>query len=176
MTSRMNPALSKARQAVAEARTAVAEDEAAVAKVQSEIAALQSQINTMRARAAAEGLRAKLAAAERDLADAEEVAVKSLAIELAGEIVKKQAADPVRHSDWIVAQIERLRSMVRSGIDTPISEKYSQHPAITQALALLPPPDGLDVPVFELGYQVSGTTDWPTRRRAILAAAEQQAA
>lgn len=114
----------------------------------------------------------KLAAGKAALVAAEEAAVKDMAIELAGEIMQKQAADPVRHCGWITAQVAKLRTMVRAEIDTPISEKYSQHPVITQALTLLPPLNVLDKPVHELGYIIAGHSDWSTRRRKILAEAQ----
>jgi multidrug efflux pump subunit AcrA (membrane-fusion protein) len=165
-------ALTEARQKVAAARAALADDNAEIAEGQNLITKLQAQITALRARQEAKGLRATLAAAEAALVAAEEAAVKDLAIELAAEIVKRQAADPLRSYSWVIENVTKLRGMIRSEIDTPNNEKYSQHPILTQALALLPPADPIDRPIFELGHAQIGQTDWATRRRAILAAAE----
>ncbi len=77
--------------------------------------------------------------AEEALGQAEEAVLEELNIELAGDIMKRMAADPVRHSAWLMASLVRLRDSVRSEFNTPITQKYRVHPLITQALALLPP-------------------------------------
>lgn len=169
----MNTApLRKARAIVAKARAAVAKDDAALHAVQRKIDALNGQIEKLRTQRVAKRLHETLERAERTLAAAEEDAVRTLAIELAGTIIKRMSHNPVRHHDWIVAQIAKLRTMIRSEVDTPLAEKYSQHPLITQALSLLPPPDDLDRPVYDLGYGVPGLSDWASRRSRILAEAE----
>jgi multidrug efflux pump subunit AcrA (membrane-fusion protein) len=164
--------LNAARQKVEVARAALVADEAEIAEGQALITALQAQITELRQRQEAKGLRATLAFAERALIVAEEAAVAQLNIELAGEIVRRQATDPVGSQAWIIEAVMRLRASVRSELDTPNNEKYRVPPLITQALSLLPPPDSIDRAVYELGYIKPGETDWTTRRRAILAAAE----
>ena len=167
-----NSALNEARANVAAARAALAADEAEIAEGERLITVLQEQIAQLRQRQVQKGLRAALAAAETALNAAEEAAVQSITLELAGEIVKRQTSDPLRHSAWVIENVMKLRGMICSELDTPITEKYSQHPLLTQALALVPPLDGVDRPVFDLGYVAVNETDWPSRRRAILAAAE----
>jgi multidrug efflux pump subunit AcrA (membrane-fusion protein) len=108
------------------------------------------------------------------LTAAEEAAVYEINLELAGEIIKRQASDPVQHYQWIVDRIGKLRSSVRGGLDTPNNQKFSIHPLITQALSLIPPPSDMDRPVFELGAPtVAGVSDWRSRRKKILAEAER---
>jgi hypothetical protein len=107
------------------------------------------------------------------LNEAEERAVAQLNIELAGEIVRRQATDPIGSQEWIITHVTKLRASVRGELDTPNNQRYRVPPLVTQALSLLPPVDPIDRPIPELGYYVAlGQTDWPTRRRAILAAAE----
>lgn len=170
-------ALNDAREKVATARTALATDEREIAAGQSLIAQLQAQIAELRARQEAKGLRAALAAAEHALAEAEETAVAQLNIELAGEIVQRQATDPLGSQDWIIEHVMKLRASLRGELDMPVHQKYRMPPLITQALALLPKPDAIDTPVHQLGFHIAlGETDWPSRRRQILAAAEAESA
>ena len=171
----MNLSLRKARTKVAKARAAVAKDDEVLRAIQQEIDGLNAKVAALRKRQADKRLHEALAEAERELAEAEEVAVIELNIALAGEIVRRQARDPVRHQEWIIEHVMQLRASVRSELDTAITEKYRVPPLITQALALLPPLDDMDKPVADLGYFAAGTGDWPSRRRAILAAAESAA-
>jgi hypothetical protein len=166
----------KARAAVNDARAAIARDAAAVKAVRDQIAALEAQIAEMRRVSANKGLEATLAAAESALVLAEEETIVALNVELAAEIIQRFHADPVRHERWVVEAVARLRRSVRSELDTPLTQKFAPNPVIESALALVPPPDPMDQPVFLLGGAVGGQTDWPSRRKAILAAAEQAAA
>jgi hypothetical protein len=161
-----------ARAAVASAKQAIAKDDEALQAIKNDIAILEARIVTLRQRQEEKGLRAQLAVAERDLAVVEEATLDELNLNLAGEIVRRQASDPLRHSDWIMTNLVKLRAAVRSELDTPITKRYTVHPLITQALALLPKRDGKDMPVWELGHEMHGSTDWASRRRAIVAEAE----
>jgi hypothetical protein len=166
--------LNEARARVAEARAAIAKDDEALQEIRNQVAILEARIVTLKQRQEAKGLREQLAAAERDLSQAEEAVLDAINLELAALIVKRQASDPVQHSEWIMANLVKLRDSVRSALDVPVNKKFSQHPLITQALALLPPRDGLNVPVWELGYTLTGHTDWASRRRAIISRAEAE--
>jgi hypothetical protein len=168
-------ALNEARAKVAAARAAIAQDNEALQEIQNQIAVLQARIKKLEQVQEAKGLRAALAAAERELTQAEEAALDEINLELAGEIVRRQALDPLRYHKWIAEHVTKLAASVRSELDTSITKKYAVHPLITQALALMPPKDGIDRPVWDLGYQVHGTTDWASRRRTIIAAAEADA-
>lgn len=168
-------ALNETRAKVQAARDAIAEDNKALALIQNEIAAMQARIESLKQRQEAKGLGAQLAVAERELTVAEETALNEINLELAGEIMKRQASDPLRHHAWIAEHVTKLHASVRSELDTPLTQKYRVHPLILQALALMPPVDGIDRPVWDLGYQVRGVTDWPLRRRAIIAQAEADA-
>jgi uncharacterized protein HemX len=169
----MNFKLRRARDKVAAANAAIEQDDQALAAIQREIAALQAKVDELRKVQTAKGLRAQLAAAERDLAVAEEEAVKALAIELAAATMRLHAADPIGHQATVQANLVRLRAAVRSELDTPINEKYSMPAIVVQALALLPQIDPVDRPVYELGAPGTYETTWPARRRQILAQAEQ---
>lgn len=168
-------ALNEARAKVHSARAAIAKDDEALQVVKNEIAILEARIKRLEQQQEQKGLRARLAGAEKELAQAEELTVEQINLELAGEIVRRQASDPLKHHAWVAEHVTKLHASVRSELDTAIGKKYSVHPLITQALALMPPVDGLDRPVWDLGYQVRGTTDWASRRRAIIAAAEREA-
>jgi hypothetical protein len=167
-----NSTLNEARQKVADARGALAAAEREIEEGRTLIKRLNAQVEELRARQEAKGLRAQLAAAEAALIVAEEVAVKDMALALANEIMKRQASDPLRHHQWVITNVMKLREMIRSELDTPLSERYTQHPLLVQALSLVPQLDAIDRPVHELGHVNVGATDWATRRRAILAAAE----
>lgn len=167
-------ALNAARAQVASARELIAQDDAAVGVVEDQIATLQAQINRLRERQQAQHRHENLALAERALAEAEEAAVTQINLELANEIMKRQAADPLRHHAWIAQHVTQLHASMRSEMDMPINERYAQHPLITQALALIPPKDGIDRPVWDLGYQLAGQTDWPSRRRRVIDRAEAE--
>ncbi len=164
--------LQTARAKVDEIKALIAADAAVIDNAQDEVAILQARIERLRAIHAAQGLREQLALANRELTIAEEAAVVALNIALAAEIIKRNAADPINDQHWIAEHVVKLRTSVRSRLDTPINEKYSLPPIITQALALLPPLDPIDIPVFQLGGAIGGSTDWTTRRRKILADAE----
>jgi hypothetical protein len=168
-------ALNDARSKVAAARAAITQDNEALQEIKSQIAILEARIKKLEQRQEEKGLRAHLAIAERELAEAEESAVEQINLELAGEIMQRQAADPLRHHAWIAQHVTKLHASVRSELDTPIGKKYCVHMLITAALALMPPKDGIDRPVWDLGYQVRGVTDWASRRRAIIAEAEADA-
>lgn len=162
--------LRKARAAVQAAQSAIDRDDAAVERIQAEIKALEFKITALRTVQSAKHLHEDLAIAMRELAKAEEQAVEALAINLAGEIVKRQATDPVRHYQWIVANVAKLRASVRSEVDTPNNERFRIHPLIQQALLLQPKPDDLNTPINQLVGSLDAS--WPTRRRQILAEAE----
>jgi hypothetical protein len=163
-------ALNEARAKVAQVRAAIADDDAVVRAVHEESAALQAKIDALRKQHASKGLRGQLADALAALAVAEEQAIEQLAIDLAGQIVQRQATDPVRHYEWIIANVAKLRASVRSEIDTPNNQKYRVHPLVMQALALQPKPDELDTPLNQLLGSLA--CDWPQRRSQILAQAE----
>jgi hypothetical protein len=167
--------LHTARATVAAAKQAIAKDDEALQEIQNQVAILEARIATLKQRQEEKGLRAKLALAEKDLAATEEAALDQINLELAGEIVRRQALDPLRYHKWIAEHVTKLHASVRSELDTPRTQKYHVHPLITQALALIPPKDGIDRPVWDLGYQVQGQTDWASRRRAIVAEAEAAA-
>jgi hypothetical protein len=168
----MNFKLRRARDKVAAARTAIEQDDQALGAIQWEIDALQAKISALRQHQAAKGLREQLAAAMRELDQAEEAAITAFAIELAAETMRLHAADPIGHQAQVQANLVRLRAAVRSELDTPISEKYSMPAVVVQALALLPQIDPMDRPVYELGAPGTYETTWPARRRQILAQAE----
>lgn len=168
-------ALNDARARVLAARAAIALDDEAMQEIKNQIAVLEARIKKLEQRQEARGLRAQLAQAERELTGCEEAALDGINLELAGEIMKRQASDPLRHHAWIASQVTKLQASVRSELDTSIAKKYAVHPLVTQALALMPPKDGIDRPVWDLGYQVRGQTDWASRRRAIIARAEADA-
>jgi hypothetical protein len=172
----MNFKLNKARAKVAAARAAIAKDNEAQRVHQAAIIAAQARVAAMKEQRAAKGLDVALADAMDALDLAEEEALVELNIHLAGAIVKRQATDPIKHHAWIIANVAKLRASMRSAFDTPNNEKYSQHPLVTQALALIPPLDDMDRPVYELGSPVEllGLTDWRSRRKAILAAADTE--
>jgi len=101
--------------------------------------------------------------------------VEELNIQLAAEIMRRQAADPLRHSAWIVENVELLRAQTRGELDTPINQKFQLHPLVMQALSLAPTPNPMDVPIGRYGaFLAAGTLDcsWPRRRKQIIAAAE----
>lgn len=162
--------LRKARAAVQAAQSAIDKDEAAVKRIQEEIKALEFKIEALRTVQAAKHLHEDLAIAMRELAKAEEQAVEALAIDLAGEIIQRQTANPVKHYRWIVANVAKLRASVRSEIDTPNNERFRIHPLIQQALLLQPKPDDLNTPINQLVGSLDAS--WPMRRRQILAEAE----
>ena len=164
--------LNEARSNVQAARELIAKDDAALRVIEDQIADMQGQIRKLRDRQAAKHLHENLALAERELVMAEETTVEEINLSLANEIMQRQASDPLRHHKWIAESVTRLTQSVRSELDTQVGKKYGVHPLITQALALLPPRDGIDRPVWDLGYQVAEQTDWASRRRAIIAAAE----
>ena len=168
-------ALNQARAKVADARAAIAKDAEALQAIQNDIAILQARIKKLEQQQEQRGLRAQLALAERELTQAEETALDEINLELAGEIMKRQESDPLRHYAWIMANLVRLRDSVRSGFDSPNPATYTVHPLITQALALLPPRDDVYLKVYDLGHQMHGYTDWASRRRAIIATAEADA-
>lgn len=167
-------ALNEARAKVAAAREAITKDNEALKEIENQIAVLQARIESLRQRQESKGLRGQLEIAQREQAVVEETVLDTLNLNLAGEIIRRQASDPLPHSDWIMRSLVRLRDSVRSELDVPVNRKFSQHPLLTQALALLPPVDDLDKKVFDLGYTVTGFTDWGTRRRQIIAAAEAE--
>jgi hypothetical protein len=158
--------LNEARAKVQAARDAIAKDNEALQQVQNEVVLLQARIKKLEQRQEEKGLRASLALAVEALAQTEEAALDEHCLELASEIVKRQASDPLRHSAWIMTNLNRLRDSVRSEFNTPLTIKYSVHPLITQALALLPPRDDTRLPVYDLGHQMHGHTDWASRRRS----------
>lgn len=163
--------LHTARDAAQKIRDAIAADEAALAEIQNEIALLQARITALASRQADKGLRAQLAAAEADVAAKEDALVEQINLELAAQILKRQASDPLLHHEWIAGHLLRLEASVRSGLDIPINQKFSMHPVLRQALALLPPRDDLNRAVFQLGHQMLETS-WAARRRKIIAEAE----
>jgi hypothetical protein len=165
-------ALNEARAKVTAARAAIAKDDEVLQEVRNQIAAWQARITELERVQEATGLRVQLAQAERKLTQAEEATVEEINLELADEIVRRQASDPLRHYAWIAAHVTKLHASVRSEFNTPRTQKYSVHPLITQALALLPPRDGLNQPVWELGHEMHGVTDWASRRKKIIAEAE----
>jgi hypothetical protein len=167
--------LNNARARVQAARDCIAEDDSAMRAIQDEIAILEARAAALKARQSAKGLHLELLQAERALAAAEEAAVEDINLHLAAEIMKAQANDPLTQHAWIAASVTKLHASVRSELDTPLGKKYAVHPLITQALSLLPPKDGIDRPVWDLGYQVEHVSDWASRRRQIIAEAEAAA-
>jgi hypothetical protein len=168
-------ALNDARAKVAVAREAIAKDDEALQEIENQVAVLQARIETLKQRQEEKGLRVQLAAAERELGEVEEATLDQINLELAGAIVRRQALDPLRHYPWIMTSLLRLRDSTRTEFNTPITQRYAVHPLITQALALLPRRDGVNQPVWELGHEMHGYTDWASRRRAIIASAEADA-
>lgn len=108
-----------------------------------------------------------VANAEAGIVMAEEEKLAAMNIELASEIVRRQATDPVRHIDWIVKNAALLRSRLRTDADA----SGAMNPLIHQAIALLPARSQLDTPLYLLGAPGKGQS-WPERRRRLLAAAE----
>ena len=156
------------RAAVASARAAIRARDNACAAQQAVIDAQQAILDDL-ARQRAEAHVALLTAQGR-LDQAEEAAIRELAVQTANEIIRKHSADPLGNSAWVIEWVVKLRAMVRSGFDTPNNERYQPHPLITQALALLPPVDDMDRPVYELGGGLDGNA-WSARRHQILATA-----
>jgi hypothetical protein len=160
--------LNKARAAVAAAQAAKAEAQRIEQRQQEAIAHEQAKFGELKQAHAA--LEDQIISAQAELAMAEEEALAQLNLEMAAEIVKRHAADPLSNSDWIIEQVTKLRDHVRSGFDTPLNQLSTVHPLITQALSLVPPRDSIDIPVYQLSG-ASAQTAWPARRRKILQAA-----
>ncbi len=164
----MSNNLLPARAAVVAARAAIAERQVACDKQQAVVDAQKAILDGLAAQRAQAHV--ALLTAQGQLEQAEEAAIKQLAVETANEIIKRHSADPLGNSAWVIEWVVKLRAMVRSGFDTPNNERYQPHPLITQALALLPPVDDMDRPVYELGGGLDGAA-WPRRRHKILATA-----
>lgn len=166
-----NTKLLAAREAVAAAQRDIDQDTARFNKVQDAIAALQRQIQELSGQQVSQPLQEALIGAQAELALAEEEAVAQWHIALAAEIMRRQNTDPIAQRDWIVASVTQLRMSQRLGLDHVA--RTTTHPLILQANALLPPLDALDTPVYLLGSVVAvAGTDWPSRRKRILAEAE----
>jgi hypothetical protein len=166
----MNFTLKRKQAAVAAIDALLADDAIEAEQARRDVAVAQARLVAIEHRKAARYQ--ERAKAEAALAAAEETALEQLNVERAGWIVRMQATDPVGNHDAIVAALEQLRRGVRSGLDTPANVRYAPHPLVVQAMQLMPPLDDLYRPVFEMGGAVAGVSDWASRRKAILAAAE----
>jgi len=163
-------ALNQARATVAAINAKKAKALAAEQRQQRVIASEQEKFGALKKQHA--HLDQDLAEAERALCVAEEAALLDHNIALAGEIVRRNATDPVKHAEWIVEHVLRLRASVRSEWDTPINSKFSIHPLIRQCFALVPPLDPLDTPIDQLNNW--GTLGWAHRRKTLLARYESE--
>jgi hypothetical protein len=166
----------KAKQLLKKRQDVIAADDAALARrihaagfVQAEITKLQAKHADIQQDVAK--LRAQRAIDDTALTAAEEAWIKVLARELAIEIIQH----PVTDQAWITASVIKLATMIRSPIDTPNNERYSQDAVVTQALALREQIDAIDMPVFMLPGGATDATSWAVRRKQILAAAKQAA-
>jgi hypothetical protein len=168
-----HPALTAATADLQAKRQRIIENAAMQAPVDADAKQLQRERDALARKEAALAQRRMVlhqerAEAETALAVSEEAAIAQLAVAKAADILRLQTDDAISNFERISAEVNQLRSMVRSELDTPGNQKYSVHPLIRQALELVPPPDILDRPIYELGGAVVGVSDWPTRRRAIL--------
>jgi hypothetical protein len=166
----MNFKLKRYQAAVAAIDSQLAADANEAEQAQQAVAIAQAKLAAIQNRKAAR--LQERAKAEAALAAAEEAALEQLNIELAGSIVRMQATDAVGNHEKIIASLDKLRCGVRTELDSPVNQRYRVNPIIQAALNLLPPRDDIHTPVYELGGVIVGKTDWASRRKAILAAAE----
>jgi hypothetical protein len=169
----MSNPLDKARAELAAIDASIAEVSQQQHGVQQEIAVLQATLAKFSSRKT--NCYAARALAETKLAQEEESALAQMAIVLAGEIITRNSSDPVGHQAWIIENVLKLQTMIRGELDSPRDPatgkiQHSVPPLVMQALSLVPPPDPINKPVYQLpGGVVAGISDWASRRRRILA-------